>query len=85
MSRASGIQARRVVPDGIGLLMCIAPLQGAYAVAQADQAAGFQAGLGTADPVITYLDRAPVIFKRYLHPELARALNYVGQRFGKKK
>jgi len=36
------------VPDEIGLLMCIAPLQRAYAVAQADQAAGVQAGLGTA-------------------------------------
>jgi len=60
--------------------MHIAPLQRAYAVAQADQAAGVEAGLGTADPVIAYLDRAPVIFKHYLHPQLARPLNASGRK-----
>ena len=58
--------------------------QRAYAVAQADQAARFEPGLGTAHPVIAYLDRAPVVLGCHSHPggAGARVLDYVGERFG---
>ena len=59
-------------------------LQRAHPVAQADQAAGLQPGLGPADPVVADLDRAPVVLDRHPHPGGAGlgVLNHVGERLG---
>jgi D-alanyl-D-alanine carboxypeptidase len=59
-------------------------LQRAHPVAQADQAAGLQPGLGPADPVVAHLDRAPVLLDRHPYPGHAglRVLDHVGERLG---